>query len=263
MKQELRGKLGLTQDVVNVAIAGASFWAIRAMVSEIFPLIERDLTHLDFWVSSDYLPNFFGSSVSFTTGMQTCAGTFAFFALCAFVINRIHGLPAKPRAAGRPMLIALPILNLVLTGWIFLCTFDGSGRAITGYRFRTQALENALEERVILESLEGRKPNIPPDLLPLAEAAWDDQDRSNRSRALYSTLAKVGDPAAQKRILATLIFFRHNYFPSIRNQERAKSISEAVSGESFGTLEEFWDWLDPQIGTDGWIPLDVYRMRRQ
>lgn len=135
----------------------------------------------------------------------------------------------------------------------------------------TRFYKRALDDFALLESAEGRFEelnekfrNIPELKITKVEspAEFNAAETRQQIKLLVETLPKVKDPAAKKRLLATISLFRsHILNSSFAARDIPKHAVEAGVPESKLT-SEMLEWIAANLNKDGWEPIPLYKLGR-
>jgi len=133
---------------------------------------------------------------------------------------------------------------------------------------KTRAYVLTLEEFALRETAEGRFEKAQARLNALGKLQAQSIQSANdisladqhmRVAQLQRLLEEPAETEMRKRLLATSLMFRKVI---ASNSTKEAAFLKAANNGGFGafaTIDEFYNWLEPRLQTDGWVPLPLYR----
>ena len=164
-------------------------------------------------------------------------------------------------------MLLLPGL-VVFSGSVFVAAHE----AYFAQAHKTRVFATVLEEFALRESAENRMDKVQAQmavlksLVPVTIKSAEELSRSDRQLRmiqLVKYLEETKSPAMQKKILATLLLFRAQVAQDQRRERTVLDVASGLAGQSFSRSGEFFDWLSPRLGTEGWEPVPLYRFEPQ
>lgn len=191
---------------------------------------------------------------------------------------------------GLTLLLALPAvlpflaegvrsgLALVFQVWTFLLTAMVFGCLLAtlvefqflamDYDSRNRMYEKVMMEHAILEEAQdrhqrilealGRLRHTRPVETPVSE--MDAKEKRARSQDLLRALHQPASIEVKKRLLASLAPLREQIRANSGEEERFLKVVAEITGQDFGSVSDFFLWLDSQGPDEGWEPVPYYRL---
>ena len=190
-------------------------------------------------------------------------------AVCVLVLAILALIPAVPatlRSVANLLAIVISVLLAASAVVLFASVLMAGNELYFAQAHRTRVFSGALEEFSLREAAENRMADVQrmAGLTSLVQKRIESveelssSERSNRLAQVIRMLQTSQSPDMKKKLLATLILFRHELANDKQKLEIVLSNAEALAGQSFSDSETFCSWLDQHLGKDGWDPIPLY-----
>jgi hypothetical protein len=188
--------------------------------------------------------------------------------LALFLAALVSFVPEKIRLWSGRIFVVWSLGLFIFAGW---CMAVGAiGGMLVAGAFDTEAkmYEMVLREQSLLElaqnrhsktiELLGRMRNLRPVEMPVEQLT--PKERRSRTYDLIRLMKDDLSIEMKKQMLASLWPLRAELKEGTREAERVLKIAASVTGTEFSDLEDFFAWLEPRLGHEGWVPVPAYRL---
>lgn len=181
-------------------------------------------------------------------------------------------LPALSEVARKRIGIfftAWSLVCLAMAFWIMGLASVGLMQATIAQGSRIAVYERVLEEFALLESARGRHEAVNARIAamigtkPTEIRSADELSPSDRRKRVGTLLILLGgekSPELRKRLLATALMFRAEVKPGSSEEGKLLEAANELTGQAFASSSDFFKWLEPQVGKDGWDPVGMYKV---
>lgn len=160
------------------------------------------------------------------------------------------------------------LVLFALAGWCMAVGAIGGMMVAGAFGTKAQVYEMVLREQSILEQAEGRYAktmellarmrNLRPVETPVEQL--DPKERRNRKGDLIRLMYTENSTEMKKRVLASLWPFRMEIKEGSREAGKVLEVASVLAGREFTKLGDFFAWLEPRLGKEGWDPVPAYRL---
>lgn len=193
-----------------------------------------------------------------------CVVPFAFLPLLAACLPQC-GETARRIAGG--IHVTFSGLLFLAALWFLTSASMGFSEAALAEHMKLRFNEGILREFLLTETAANRYEQVlqrmatfwgkPVEIRSAEELS--PSDRRERLGDLVRLLRQTQDPALKKRLLASAYGFRAEIKPGTSTAQTVLEQASALTGESFPSLDAFFQWLEPQMGHEPWQPIPLYR----
>jgi hypothetical protein len=198
----------------------------------------------------------------------------AYFTACGltvvlFILPLLKFLPAEARKGSGIIFQGWSLILLALTTWTFVAASISTTWALGQQEMKVMFYQGVLDEFSLRESAEGRFNELNQRLAARGSStpvkvesvsALNEKDRKLRFRSLLSLLKRESSVKMKKQILATLSNFQKDIDQSFSAQELILENARELSGTTFETPANFFEWIHQQPDQEEWKPIPLYKM---
>jgi len=188
--------------------------------------------------------------------------------LVLFLAAVLSVVPEKIRHWTGRIFLVWSLGLFVLAGWCMAMGAIGGMLVAGAFDTKARMYERVLREQSILEQAEGRYAktmemlarmrNLRPVETPVEKL--DPKERRNRKGDLIRLMYAENSPEMKKRVLASLWPLRAEIKEGTSEAEKVREVAHLLTGNEFLKLEDFFTWLEPRLGREGWEPVPAYRL---